>query len=452
MIETADKPGVSTVETSDVQGPSPSPISASDADIADVDPLLEESRSRASAPLTRREQLISTLSAGGYLVAAAAMLIGFDASLSNLRLATAAFFVIAYALVSRVEFEIGTGAAVPTEIVLVPMLFALPPATVPVAVAAAYMAGAVAEVAEGKLRPQRLPVVLSTCWHAIGPAFVLAMWGTRQPTWDDLPLYAIALLAQFGFDLASSVLRESIGFGISPRAVLAFLRPVFLVDALLAPVGLTAAFVIAPEPLALLGVLPLAGLLWVFARDRHDRIDQALALSHAFHGASDQARRDGLTGVINRLGWDEALTAAQHSIRDTNQPASLIVVDVNGLKVANDQRGHEFGDAVIRSLARALSHTVREQDVVARVGGDEFAILLPNCGQTEAELAVQRLTEAIRRQRVGDLPLTASIGTATCLPSSDLRATLSVADSRMYDAKRRQPSRTAALPADRRGG
>src|SRR5207244_11289269 len=64
--------------------------------------------------------------------------------------------------------------------------------------------------------------------------------------------------------------------------------------------------------------------------------------------------------------------------------------------------------------------------------GDEFAILLPNCGETEAELAVQRLTEAIHRQRVGGSPLSASIGTATCLPSSDLRATLRIADSRMY--------------------
>ena len=128
------------------------------------------------------------------------------------------------------------------------------------------------------------------------------------------------------------------------------------------------------------------------------------------------------------------------------------MVDVDGLKEANDGRGHEFGDAVIRSLARALSHTVREQDVVARVGGDEFAILLPNCGEAEAELAVQRLTEAIRRQRVGDSPLRASIGTATCMPSSDLRATLRIADSRMYDAKRRQPSRVATPPVDRRAG
>ncbi|MDT5056389.1 MAG: hypothetical protein QOF66_4755 [Mycobacterium sp.] len=433
---------MSTVEISDA--------TVSDADVLDVDPLLEESRSRPSSPLTRREWLASSLSAGGYVVAAAAMLVGFDVGLSEVRLPVAAFFIVAYAVVSRVEFEIGTGAAVPTEIVLVPMLFVLPPAIVPVAVALAYMAGAMLDIATGKLRPQRLPVVLSTCWHAIGPAFVLAMWATRQPSWHDLPLYAAALLAQFGFDLVSSLARESVGFDISPAAVVTFMRPVFLVDALLAPVGLTAAFVIAPHPLALLGVLPLAGLMWVFARDRHDRIDQALALSHAYHGASDQARRDGLTGVLNRLGWDEALTAAQQDVLDTEQPASVVVVDVDGLKAANDLRGHEFGDAVIRSLARVLSHTVREQDVVARTGGDEFAILLPNCGQTESELAVRRLTDAMARQRVGGMPLSASVGAATCFPSDDLRATLRTADSRMYHAKSGQPSRVTAVPVDRR--
>jgi diguanylate cyclase (GGDEF)-like protein len=442
LIQTADKAGVSTVETSDA--------TVSDADVLDVDPLLEESRSRPSSPLTGREWLASSLSAGGYVFVAAAMLIGFDGGLSHIRLPVAAFFVVAYAIVSRVEFEFGTGAAVPTEIVLVPMLFALPPAAVPAAVALAYMSGAALDIANGKLRPQRLPVVLSTCWHAVGPAFVLAMWATRQPSWHDLPLYAAALLAQFGFDLVSSLARESLGFGISPATVVSFMRPVFLVDALLAPVGLTAAFVIAPQPLALLGILPLAGLLWVFARDRHERIDQALALSHAYHGASDEARRDGLTGVLNRLGWEEALATAQQDIFDTEQPASVVVVDVDGLKAANDLRGHEFGDVVIRSLARVLSHTVREQDVVARTGGDEFAILLPNCGQTESELAVRRLTDAMRRQRVGGMPLTASIGTATCSPSDDLRATLRTADSRMYHAKSQQPNRTTTPPVDRR--
>ena len=417
--------------------------------MAGVDPLLEEARSRASSPLSRRQWVTSAASAGGYLIVALGMLVGFGAGLSALATPTACLFVAAYLLVSCVEFEIGSGAAVPTELVLVPMLFVLPPAAVPVAVAIAYIAGAVVDVARRRLRIQRLPVALSTCWHAIGPAMVLAIWGSGQPRWHDLPLYAAALLAQFAFDLVSSLVRESYGFGIPASTVVAFLRPVFLVDALLAPAALTAAFVITPHPLALLGMLPMAGLLWVFAHERQTRIDQALALSHAYHDASSQARRDGLTGVLNRLGWDEALTSAAQHMLETGEPASILLVDVDGLKAANDLHGHEHGDAVITALARVLSHTIRERDVVARIGGDEFGILLFNCGPQECQRTVRRLDSMIHRQRTGNMPLSASIGHATCPPGT-LHDAILHADQRMYETKRQRPSVAMAARTERR--
>jgi diguanylate cyclase (GGDEF)-like protein len=404
-------------------------------DVVRIDPLVEEGRKRPSATLTRREWLVAAISTCGYLGVALLMLPLFGVSLSDVTGPTAVLFIVAYALVSRIEFEIGSGAAVPTELVLVPMLFALPPAAVPLVVAAAYVIAAAMDIAEGNLRPHRLPVVLSTCWHALGPAIVLAVWGTPEPRWEDVPLYVAALGAQFAFDLISSLIRESFGFGVSPAEVIAFLRPVFLVDALLAPVGLTAAFVVAPNPIALVAVLPLAVLLWVFARDRHSRIDQALALTEAYEGANLEARRDGLTGVLNRLGWDEAVGQEQERIRRTGRPASLIVVDVDGLKAANDRWGHEFGDAVIRTVATVLTRGVRSEDVVARVGGDEFAVLMPASGEAECERTVRRLGELIGRRRVNSEPLSASIGFATCAASDDLGAALRKADARMYRAK-----------------
>ena len=419
-------------------------------DVAGLDPLVEESRSRPSAALSRRAGLVSTLSAAGYAIAALAMLLGFGVRFADVNWSWAALFVVAYAAVSRVEFEIGTGAVVPTEIVLVPMLFVLPPAAVPLAVGAAYLAGASADVVIGQLRPQRLPVVLSTCWHAIGPALVLAVAGSTQPSWQDLPIYALALAAQFAFDAASSVIRESVGFGVSPVKVLAFLQPVFLVDLLLAPVGLVAAFAIAPQPLALLALMPLAGLLWVFARDRRARIDQALALSIAYRGASDEARHDALTGVLNRLGWEETIADAEERLPASGEPASVIMLDVDGLKQANDVHGHDFGDAVIRAVGHVLSRSVREHDVVARIGGDEFAILMPGCGEQDCQMTMRRLDETLGRQRVASLPISASMGGATCSSAGNLRHTVRRADARMYQLKRPSRDAGAATVVDRR--
>jgi diguanylate cyclase (GGDEF)-like protein len=413
----------------------PTPALVGPDDVVRIDRLVEESRKRPSSTLTHREWLVAAISTCGYLCAAVSMLFVFGVPLADVATPAAALFIVAYALVSRIEFEIGTGAAVPTELVLVPMLFALPAAAVPLVVALAYVLAASIDIAKGELRPHRLPVVLSTCWHALGPALVLATWGTPQPSWNDVPLYVAALGAQFGLDLVSSIIRESLGFGVSPSEVVSFLRPVFLVDALLAPVGLTAAFVVAPDPAALFGVLPLAVLLWVFARDRHSRIDHALALTEAYEGANLEARRDALTGVLNRLGWDEAVRSEQERMRRSGHSASLVVVDVDGLKTANDRMGHEFGDAVIRTVATVITRGVRAEDVVARIGGDEFAVLMPASGEAECKRTVQRLEALIRRQRVNSVPLSASVGCAACEASDDLGAALRKADARMYQAK-----------------
>jgi diguanylate cyclase (GGDEF)-like protein len=450
MAVSADKASVSALNLDTKGFTATAAVAAPVGDeVVSIDPLVEECRTRPSATPTRRELLVSAASATGFVAAAMAMVPLFGAGFASLASGTAVFFIICYAAVSRIEFEIGTGSAVPTELVMVPMLFALPPALVPVAVAIAYLAAAVVDVATGQLRARRLPVVLSTCWYALGPALVLAAWGARAPSWHDLPLYAAALLAQFGFDLVSSVVREWAGFGVSPASVMRFLRSVFLVDALLAPVGLTAAFVVATEPAALLGVLPLAALLWLFARDRHARIDQALALSQAYVGESNRARHDGLTGLLNRLGWDEAFQAQQQHAAASGEATSLIVVDVDGLKAANDRHGHEFGDAVIRAIARVLATSVRTDDVVARLGGDEFAVMLPGGNERECDRIVRRLRELIQRKRVGSVALSASIGSATCRGTDDLADALRRADARMYQAKT-SAQRLPVREADRR--
>jgi len=249
------------------------------------------------------------------------------------------------ALVSRVEFAVGTGSVVPTQLVLVPMLLLLPRPLVPLLVAAGYLLGGVVDHAKGRRHLQRLGVLLGNCWHAVAPALVLALFAGPTPRWSDCPLYVAALASQFGFDFASSAGREWLAFGISPRRLLRFFGWVYAVDLLLAPVGLLAALQSMTMPFAFLLVLSPAGLLALLARERRGRIERAQAFQHAFDGAHVEARHDALTGLANRLAWEEAIVGAEAVRRDASVPASLVVLDVDCLKVANDSRGHEFGDA-----------------------------------------------------------------------------------------------------------
>ena len=113
------------------------------------------------------------------------------------------FFLIgAYVIACRAQFEIADGYTVPTELVLVPMLFLLPTPVVPLVVSVSWALGRLLDYACGATSVYRAFHVFGDCWHAIGPALVLILAGARTFSWDDWPIYVVALLAQFGFDSA----------------------------------------------------------------------------------------------------------------------------------------------------------------------------------------------------------------------------------------------------------
>jgi HD-GYP domain-containing protein (c-di-GMP phosphodiesterase class II) len=194
--------------------------------------------------------------------------------------------VVAYALAARVEFEVGSGFAVPTQVVFVPMLFLLPVALVPLCVALGFLLCAALDLARGRVHGERALLEVFSAWHALGPALVLAVAGEPAPTWSVLPLLGLVLLAQFAFDFASSAVRARYAFDVSVLAQLRLTGPVYLVDAALAPPGFLFAVVAYDEPLAILLVVPLLGLFAFFARERRSRIDHALELSHAYRGTA----------------------------------------------------------------------------------------------------------------------------------------------------------------------
>jgi diguanylate cyclase (GGDEF)-like protein len=151
------------------------------------------------------------------------------------------------------------------------------------------------------------------------------------------------------------------------------------------------------------------------------------------------ARRDALTGLANRLAWDEAIDAYPNGA-----PAVVVVLDVDGLKAINDTHGHDAGDEVITDVARVLRAAVREDDLVARVGGDEFAVLL---GADHSDSAIARINRSFIGRESHGLPQSVSIGCHKRQPGECLREAQRHADDDMYARKQVAHARSCAAPA-----
>lgn len=142
------------------------------------------------------------------------------------------------------------------------------------------------------------------------------------------------------------------------------------------------------------------------------------------------ATRDALTGLANRRGWQIALDAEDQRARRYGRALSALVVDLDGLKQLNDSDGHQAGDTALAACAQVLAGLCRPGDAVARIGGDEFAVLAVECDVVSARALTIRLREALRSAGV-----TASIGSATRRVGEDLATTVQRADQAMYRMK-----------------
>lgn len=151
---------------------------------------------------------------------------------------------------------------------------------------------------------------------------------------------------------------------------------------------------------------------------------------------------DPLTGLNNRRSMMEALDIEFERSTRKHSPLSLLMLDIDHFKKINDTFGHQQGDAVLQTLATLLKEHLRQYDLAARFGGEEFALILPETNEKDAGMVAERIRQSIEKMRLGDFPeefcLTASIGVATspnealAYPDDLIRE----ADNALYLAKR----------------
>ena len=168
------------------------------------------------------------------------------------------------------------------------------------------------------------------------------------------------------------------------------------------------------------------------------QIEMAITIADLFEAVKEQAITDGLTGLYNRRYFEEYLKKeVKRSLRQ-QQPISIIGIDLDFLKQINDKFGHAYGDLAIKTVANILKKNARSIDTAARMGGEEFNVILPGIEADGAMVAAERIRKAIEETELDTIGhVTASIGVATFLEHSDnIEEILELTDQAMYQSKR----------------
>jgi HD-GYP domain-containing protein (c-di-GMP phosphodiesterase class II) len=338
--------------------------------------IIEERRARRLSRLAVRDRRSLIVSVVSFLAIAVVMVEVMPSERSPGAFATLLLIAV-YALAFRLDFEIAMGSAVPTQLVLVPMLFVLPTGLVPLAVASGVLVGSLAEYAGGNLHFERVFIRLGSCWHAIGPALVLGLAGEPAPDLSHWPLYIVALAAQFGLEYASTALRGWATLGGPPKVHFRAMGWIWMIDGSLAAVGLAVAFAATDSLYGVLLAVPLVGLLSVFARERRVRIDHELELRDAYRGTAfllgDVVEADdGYTGEHSRDVVELTLTVVDElglSERDRRDAEFVALLhDVGKLRIPNEII-NKTGPLTPEEFEVVKRHTIEGERLLHRVGG-----------------------------------------------------------------------------------
>jgi two-component system cell cycle response regulator len=275
-----------------------------------------------------------------------------------------------------------------------------------------------------------------------------------------------AMLAALALALPDSVTTRDLGTAV-PVVALAAALVVVVVAALVAgsglpqlwsvQAGLAGAMVAVSYTLALFAgggrdtrlaewLVPLAavGLAAVLVGTVAHRLREAIVR------LADAARTDVLTGLLNRRGFEELIELELERARRGNRPLVLAVADIDHFKRLNDSFGHRVGDGALQRLSETLSVSKRRIDQVARIGGEEFALIMPDAGEHDGYIAAERLRWAVHEAFEADAaPITISFGIASFPKHGASSETLlHAADQAMYAAKKLGRDRTVIYNAE----
>jgi HD-GYP domain-containing protein (c-di-GMP phosphodiesterase class II) len=347
---------------------------------AAIDPhneLVAASRERAVSSLSPGERLTHGLTAAVFVVVAAC-LAALDLPQTESAWLLALLFIATVALASRIELEVGSGFASPEELVLIPMLFALPAGWVPTVVALGLVSGQLPSYLRGRVPTQRIIVSIGNASSALAPAIVFLLF--YDPSADPhewVALTALAVCVQFIGDGAISIAREYFAVGVEPRTLFRPLGWIFFVDACLAPVGLAASLAGSQWTPAYFLPLPLLLLTRLFAHERSDRVSNALELSAAYRGTAflleDVVEADdAYTGAHSRSVVALAVDVADRLELDARTrhltELTALLHDVGKIKIPKSIINKK-GALSDEEWVLVKMHTIHGEELLSQVGG-----------------------------------------------------------------------------------
>jgi putative nucleotidyltransferase with HDIG domain len=344
-----------------------------------LDPTLEEQElladtfRRSGSRMTRRELLAEVLVGSGFLLAVAGIWMlrpphAFD-------IGPAGLCLLVLVLATRVRFDTPFGFTVPTQLAFVPLVFTLPAASVPIAVALALTIAGLPDVMSGRVPPGRLLHIAGNSWFAIGPAAVFAI-ANMEPRHAGPALLLTALAAQFVADFGVS----SLDCSIARKATLSSqLREtwVYAIDAALSGIALVVAEGVHAAPEKALTLVPILGVLALFGHERHDRLQGVLELNNAYRGTAlvlgDVVEADdGYTGQHCKGVVGLALTVAEQLGLDAEQRRNLefgaLLHDVGKIAIPKEIVNRP-GKLDPEEWTIIKTHTLEGQRMLEQVGG-----------------------------------------------------------------------------------